>query len=33
MKRSRCRPEQIAFPLRHAENGAAVAEDCRKMGM
>ena len=31
MKRSRYRPEQIAFALRQAENGAAVAEVCRKM--
>ncbi len=33
MKRSRFTEEQIAFALRQAEAGTAVAEVCRKMGV
>ena len=33
MKRKRCTDEQVAFALRQAEAGAAVAEVYRKMGV
>lgn len=33
MKRKRYSDEQIAFALRQAENGTAVEEICRKMGV
>ena len=33
MKRSRYTEEQIAFALKQAEFGTAVAEVCRKMGV
>ncbi len=33
MKRKRYTDEQVAFALRQAEAGAAVAEVCRKMGV
>ena len=33
MKRKRYADEQIAFALRQAEAGTAVAEICRKMGV
>ena len=33
MKRSRYTEEQIAFALKQAELGTAVAEVCRKMGV
>jgi putative transposase len=33
MKRSKFTEEQIAFALRQAESGTAVAEVCRKMGI
>jgi putative transposase len=33
MKRSKFTDQQIAFALRHAEEGAPVAEVCRKMGI
>jgi putative transposase len=33
MKRSRFSEQQIAFVLRQAEEGAAVAEVCRKVGI
>jgi putative transposase len=33
MKRSRFSEQQIAFVLRQAEEGAAVAEVCRKAGI
>ena len=33
MKKSRYTEEQIAFALRQAELGTAVAEVCRKMGV
>ena len=33
MKKSRYTEEQIAFALRQAELGTAVAEVCRKMGI
>lgn len=33
MKRSKFTEEQIAFALRQAESGTAVAEVCRKMGV
>ena len=33
MKSSRYSPEQVAFGLRQAEDGVAVAEVCRKMGI
>ena len=33
MKSSRYTAEQIAFAMRQAESGTAVAEICRKMGI
>jgi putative transposase len=33
MKRKRYTDEQVAFALRQAEAGTAVAEVCRKMGV
>ena len=33
MKRKRYTEEQVAFALRQAEAGTAVAEVCRKMGV
>ncbi len=33
MKRSKFTDQQIAFALRQAEEGAPVAEVCRKMGI
>jgi len=33
MKRSKYSAEQIAFAMRQAESGIAVAEICRKMGI
>ena len=33
MKRKRFTEEQIAFALRQAESGTAVAEVCRKLGI
>lgn len=33
MKQKRYRDEQIAFALRQAESGTAVAEICRKLGV
>ncbi len=33
MKKSKFTEEQIAFALRQAESGTAVAEVCRKMGV
>ena len=33
MKKTRFTEEQIAFALRQAETGTAVAEVCRKMGI
>ena len=33
MKRSRYSDEQIAFALRQAEGGTAVADVCRQMGI
>jgi putative transposase len=33
MKRKRYTDEQIAFALRQAESGTAVAEICRKLGV
>lgn len=33
MKRKRYSDEQIAFALRQAESGTAVAELCRKLGV
>ena len=33
MKRKRYADEQIAFALRQAESGTAVAEICRKLGV
>jgi len=33
MKRSKFTEEQIAFALRQAKSGTAVAEVCRKMGV
>ena len=33
MKKSRYTEEQIAFALKQAELGTAVAEECRKMGV
>ena len=33
MKKSRFTNEQIAFALKQAENGTAVTEICRKMGV
>jgi len=33
MKRKRYGDEQIAFALRQAENGTAVEEVCRKLGV
>ena len=33
MKKSRFTNEQIAFALKQAETGTAVAEICRKMGV
>jgi len=33
MKQKRYTDEQIAFALRQAESGAAVAEICRKLGV
>ena len=33
MKQKRCTDEQIAFVLRQAESGTAVAEICRKLGV
>ena len=33
MKRKRYTDEQIAFALRQAEGGTAVAEICRKLGV
>lgn len=33
VKKSRFAEEQIAYPLRHAETGTAVAEVIRKMGI
>ena len=33
MRKSRYSPEQVAFGLRQAKEGAPVAEVCRKMGM
>jgi putative transposase len=33
MKRSKFSDQQIAFVLRHAEEGTAVAEVCRNTGM
>ena len=33
MRKSRYRPEQVAFGLRQAKEGAPGAEVCRKMGM
>ena len=33
MKRSKYTAEQIAFAMRQAESGTAVAEICRKMGI
>jgi putative transposase len=33
LKRKRYTDEQIAFALRQAESGTAVAEICRKLGI
>jgi len=33
MKRSRYREEQIAYALRQAESGTAVADVCRQLGI
>ncbi len=33
MKQKRSTDEQIAFALRQAESGTAVAEICRKLGV
>jgi len=33
MKRSRYSDEQIAYALRHAETGTAVADMCRQLGI
>jgi len=33
MPKKRYKDEQIAFALREAENGTAVSEICRKMGV
>jgi putative transposase len=33
MKKSKFTEQQIAFALQQAENGATVAEVCRKMGI
>jgi len=33
MKRSRCSDEQIAYALRQAESGTAVAGVCRQLGI
>jgi putative transposase len=33
MKKSKCSEEQIAYALRQAESGTAVADVCRQLGV